>query len=303
MTNPHTSPAWGPYLAERFPVPVYLVLVSAMTLAALSAAAVATGAVLVVWPVTPIATLAILLGFFVLRVFDEHKDSGKDALAHPARVLSRGLITLSHLAAAGWGAAAVSVALAGTLGLHAALWMAASLGFAVLMRYEFFVGTWLQKHLVLYALTHNPVVALLMMVPVAGVLQGTAFPNEVLLWLAIASVSSLGAEVGRKLRAPADENPNQDTYTQALGVVPASLFVTAVHLGTGALALGSVMSLGPRLAIGIATSVATIATLRFGRAPSSRGAKIAEAGAMLLAFVVYVSMIVDVSLRFGIAWR
>ncbi|MBT9558942.1 MAG: hypothetical protein IV100_23120 [Myxococcales bacterium] len=294
--------AFRAYLAERFPVGAYLVLVGAMVAATLSAASWATHAPVAFWPVLPLGIASVLLGFFVLRVFDEHKDWDRDRIAHPDRVLSRGLITLPTLARAGLVAAAVSVLSAFAMGLHAGLWMVAALGFSVLMRYEFFASEWLRDHIVVYAITHNPVVALLMMVPLAGAAGGSPIGDSgVLTWLGLASVSSLGFEVGRKLRAPENEKPMQDTYTQSLGISRAVALTLVIHAGSAVLALlllKSPWTQGAAVAL-MAWAVAT--ALGFQRSPTPKRAKGVELGATLLALGLYILVVVDAGLRFGLS--
>ncbi len=294
--------AFRAYLAERFPVGAYLILVGAMVAATLSAASWATHLPVAFWPTLPLGITSVLLGFFVLRVFDEHKDWDRDRIAHPDRVLSRGLITLPTLARAGVVAAVVSVLSAFAMGLHAGLWMVAALGFAVLMRYEFFASEWLRDHIVIYAITHNPVVALLMMVPLAGAAGFSPIGDSgVLVWLGLASVTSLGFEVGRKLRAPENEKPMQDTYTQSLGIPPAVTLTVAIHIGSVLLALLLLKSPWTQ-GVGAALGVWAVTTaLAFQKSPTPKRAKGVELGATLLALGIYIVVVVDAALEFGLS--
>lgn len=295
--------AWGPYIRERFPVGPTALLVGLMAFLGAGAGAEAAGGPLTFWPTVPLATLAIVGAFFVLRVFDEHKDADRDKEAHPERVLSRGLITLPDLAKAGALVALISLGLAGALGLHAIAWMAAALVFAVLMRFEFFVGDFLRDHIVLYAITHNPVVALLMMVPVASAAGGTTFARPALLWLLLASLTSLTLEVGRKFRAPHDERPTADTYTQALGIKQA----TALYIGVVACVVAAAtITLGQGRAllwvVDFAAAGAAGAALSFAGKPSTAGGKQLELATALLVLVTYGVLIADVVSRQGFAW-
>lgn len=293
--------AFRAYLDERFPVGAYLILVGAMVAATQSAASWATRAPLAFWPTLPLGILSVLLGFFVLRVFDEHKDWVRDRVAHPDRVLSRGLITLKTLARAGVIAALVSVVSAFAMGTDAGLWMVAALCFSVLMRFEFFASEWLRDHIVVYAITHNPVVALLMMVPLAGAAGSSPIGSgDVLVWLGLASVTSLGFEVGRKLRAPESEKPMQDTYTQSLGIPRAVALTVGIHAGSALLAL---MLLESPWTQGVAVVVgvwAMATTVQFQRSTTPKRAKGVELGATVLALGIYILVVVDAGLRFGL---
>src|SRR5215471_10239683 len=101
--------------------------------------------------------------FLMLRVFDEHKDYELDLRNHPQRVLQSGLITLGHLKVV--GAIAIAVQLAVSLladrgfGPTTRVWLVV-MAWSALMAREFFVGEWLGKRLVLYALSHMVVLPL-----------------------------------------------------------------------------------------------------------------------------------------------
>ncbi len=295
--------AWGPFIRERFPAAATTLLVGLMALASAGVAAEVAGGPVVFWPVIPVATVAIVGAFFVLRVFDEHKDFDRDREAHPNRVLSRGLITLADLARAGVGVAVVSLGLSAWLGLHAALWMVAALVFATLMRFEFFIGDWLRDHIIVYAVTHNPVVALLMMVPVAGALGTTVFAEPIVHWLVIASLTTLALEVGRKFRAPGDERPTQDTYTQALGIKQATtLYIVIVGLVLAVMTVTVGVAKPYMIAVDFAAAGAAGAALSFARSPTAGGAKQVELATALLVLLSYGVLIGDLIARRGFAW-
>lgn len=290
------------YLAERFPVGPYLVLIGAMVAGASAAAAIATGApVPLSWP-QAICVFTILFGFFHLRVFDEHKDYDKDVQAHPDRVLSRGLITLKDLRIAGLVAVVAEVSLNIPLGLHALSWVCSFILFSVAMRFEFGVSEWLNQHLVIYAISHNPIVALMMCYVMAVASGGLVFSAPALWFLAVATLTSLGFELGRKLRAPEDELEGQDTYTRALGVwgaVRLLVVVEAAAVAVTAPLLSSVWAFAALAAVGL---VMILGPVLFGRNPSSKGAKMAENTATLGALGIYLLVAAQGIANLGVAW-
>lgn len=198
------------YLAERFPLGPYAVLV-ALFFAAGSLAAVRLGGGAPRWWAAP----AVLLAFFHLRVFDEHKDHAKDAVSHPERLLSRGVVTLPMLRR--WAAVAIVVqaALAAACGPRAVVAWAAMFAFTVAMRFEFGVGERLNRSLLLYAVTHNPVVALLAVFVWST--TDAAWSPPYLYFVMAASLGSLAFEIGRKTRLPAEEIPGVDSYSSVYG--------------------------------------------------------------------------------------
>ncbi len=295
MTGPHLRA----YLRERFPIGPYLVLITAMTLATLGAASLATAEPVRVGATLGLSVLVLLCAFFHLRVFDEHKDYAKDLQAHPERVLSRGLITLADLRRLGGLAIALELGAAALLGAHALAWTVAALGFSVLMRYEFGVGAWLGRHLVLYALTHNPVVGLLLAAVLAGA-SGTITTHPAMLaMLALGTFTSLGFEIGRKLRAAYEERDGQDTYTAALGIPRATLLLGVVQLGSVASALPLLPSSNTDVVAALLLIPATLTAVRFVRAPSTATRKAVEGVSSLLALGLYVLVAIAAITTYG----
>jgi 4-hydroxybenzoate polyprenyltransferase len=216
------------YLRERFPPVAYALLVAFFHGAA-SLVAVRLGG----GEVRPWAGVAIFLAFFHLRVFDEHKDYARDCVSHPERLLSRGVVTLRMLKI--WGAVAVAgeLAIAQACGRTAAASWAAMFVFTVLMRVEFGLGAWLNRHILTYALTHNPVVALLALF--AWSTTGASWDPRYLLFVLAVSLGSLSFEIARKTRLPAEEVPGVDSYSSVHGRrVAASLVYATAALGLGA---------------------------------------------------------------------
>ena len=215
------------YLAERFPLAAYAVLVALFHIAG-SLAAVRLGGLgggdgggeIRWW-----AAVVVLLVFFHLRVFDEHKDFAKDVVSHPQRLLSRGVVTLPMLRR--WAAVAIlleALFAASCGGWAFAAWVGVFL-FTVAMRYEFGVGTLLERNLLLYAVTHNPVVAGLALFIYAS--TGAAWDNRYLLFVAAASFGSLGFEIGRKTRQPEEEIASVPSYSSVYGRPLAGAMVQA----------------------------------------------------------------------------
>ncbi len=303
------EPSWprrfGSYLAERFPPGPYALLIGALCAATVAAADAGAGGVRV--GLRDLAAFAVLfLFFFHLRVFDEHKDAETDRLAHPDRVLSRGVVTLRQLARAGAVAILVEAVLSLLLGNAPALHWVAAFVFSGLMAVEFFAPAFLRRHIVLYALTHNPVVILLVLFADAVHRDGAPFAWRVLAFGLVATFSSLGFEIARKLRAPSDEREGQETYTAALGVGPAVALLVAVQVftSTSAHVAGLVLGASPVFTWGAPVLVwlSALPALSFARKPSPKLAKATDAAATLAALLLYLGLAVDIMVREGISW-
>ena len=250
----------GAYLLERFPPVAYTVLVGLFTASAYALvehqteASAAFGAALR-------AGAVVLLVFLHLRLMDEHKDHEADAVAYPDRCLSRGVVSLPLLFKVGVAAVVVQGALVLSLSSQAVVSWLACLVFTVLMRFEFGIGRWLNRHLLVYAISHNPVVGLLafFLWTVAG---GAA---DLLMWLyiAIVSVGSLAFEIGRKIRLPEEEVAGVESYSSVLGKRRADWLLAALRLltGCGLLWLGMVIGQSTVGAIALGAQVVLVAVL------------------------------------------
>lgn len=209
--SPAIQRLWA-YLLERFPPVAYTLLVVLFYGSAMLVASALQGAE-AKWAWQP--PIVILLVFFHLRVFDEHKDAEEDMEAHPERILSRGIVDLLFLRKAALIAILLQAGLSASLGGHAFAWWAACFGFSVLMFVEFGVGEWLRKHMMVYAISHNPITPLLALFAWAS--TGLAYPDHFSWYLASTAAGALGFEIGRKIRLPQEEQEGVSTYSKAIG--------------------------------------------------------------------------------------
>ncbi len=256
--------------------------------------------------------IAVWSFFLMLRVFDEHKDYDLDCHNHPHRVLQSGLITLGHLKALGLLAIAAqvgaSVYLDRGLGSISTAWLAV-MAWSCLMAVEFFCGEWLERRLVLYAVSHM-VVMPMALVWMAQMGAGAAQLPMSIGWLAALSfLTGASFEVARKMKAPEDERETIDSYTKALGVAWAPLVVLSLLVGA-TIVLTVVISgifdtamSGYWYVIIVAPLVpAAWALLRFRRAPSAAAGKLCEAMVAVVMLSGYLGLLVAIFLERGFAW-
>ncbi len=169
VNSPFPVRLWA-YLQERFPpVGHGVLIVSYYSCNQFLAQALTHPGEQMRYSLSSLVGAATLLAiFFHLRVFDEHKDYAEDCRHYPDRVLQSGLITLRDLkvlggVAIGWELSAALV-WAIFVSPAALVAVAAVLIFSLLMLKEFFVGSWLRKHFLLYATSHMLIMPLLAMV-------------------------------------------------------------------------------------------------------------------------------------------
>ncbi|MBB6099513.1 4-hydroxybenzoate polyprenyltransferase [Deinobacterium chartae] len=205
---------WITYQRERFPLVAHLPLVALITLCALAFSAPA-------FPPAALTVAAIactLLLFFELRVLDEFKDYADDLAHRPYRPVPRGLVTLRELGQAGLAAAAVQLLLTvllrpQALGLLLLVW-----AYMGLMAREFFVPAWLKARPLPYLLSHLAVVPLIVLFASSWAWLPGPPPERLGGLLLVSLLAGALLELGRKLRAPGDEEAGVQTYSALWGL-------------------------------------------------------------------------------------
>jgi len=256
-SDPLLKRLWG-YLLERFPPVAYTVLVALFGGSAFALIDITSGEG-VSLSVAVRASLVVLLVFFHLRVMDEHKDQEGDRIAYPDRLLTRGVVTLPLLAKTAFVAVVAEALIAASISMYAVGFWAAALGFTLLMRVEFGVGDWLNKHLVWYAVSHNPIVAWLAVF--LWSVTGSPWTAEYGQYVLVVSLGSLAFEVGRKVRLPEEEIAGVESYSSVLGreradwLLIATRWLTSILLAALAMQVGNVWVAGLAILLGIAAHV------------------------------------------------
>jgi 4-hydroxybenzoate polyprenyltransferase len=249
--------------------------------------------------------------FFMLRVFDEHKDYAHDLVAHPGRVLQRGLITLGHLRVAAAVAIAAqlgaSLLLDGGVGAVTLAWLA-TFAWSLLMAKEFFAGEWLRPRLVLYAFTHMVAMPLAIHWMVRMGSGALPLPLAAMLLPATSYAYGFAIEVGRKLKAPAEERPEVDSYTRAFGTGGAPvvlggivLLVTAGFAGMVVLAHPGRLPAAALAIVGGAALVALVACGRFRAEATAARAKACETAVGVVVLLDHLALLFVLLAARGIA--
>jgi len=213
------------YQRERFPLAAMATLALLLAAAATLFSARLRGAPLPAAGALCAAAASVFLVFIQMRVFDEFKDREDDARYRPYRPVPRGLVSLAELRgvqiAASAGMIAIALAVdARLLWLLAALW-----GYLLLMAVEFFAPDWLRARHFAYLVSHIPFGGLIALYASAFEwLPRGAHPHPALLLLAAAVLfDSTLLEIGRKIRAPRDEETGVATYSRVWGRTRATL--------------------------------------------------------------------------------
>jgi 4-hydroxybenzoate polyprenyltransferase len=231
------SNRWWIYQKERFPVFGHGPLIVAFSASAVCFSALLRGATSPPpWPAFLVAFVTSFLFFFQLRVADEHKDFEEDSAYRPYRPVPRGLVTLKELAVLGIVGAVIQAALALWLGAGLLPWLIVCWVYFALMSREFFVRDWLKAHPFTYLWSHMLIMPLVDFYATACDWRrlGGEAPAGLGWFVAASFFNGIVIEVGRKLRAPADEETGVATYTVTWGRPKAvALWLTALALTLG----------------------------------------------------------------------
>jgi 4-hydroxybenzoate polyprenyltransferase len=288
---------WWTYQRERFPVFAHGALIAAFSFSAVSYSASLRGAGRFTNPgAVVVAFITSFIFFLQLRIADEFKDSEEDARYRPYRPVPRGLVTLRELGAIGALGASIQLALAFALAPSLALWLAPVWVYLGLMSKEFFAREWLKARSVTYLWTHLLIMPLIDFYATAcDWAVGDGAPPAGLGWfLAVSFGNGLVIEIGRKTRAPQDEEHGVPTYTAlwgrrnaamawlgALGLTSVCAVLAAREVRFSApvsLLLASLLCAGSAIAI------------RFLRRPTTERARLFEMMSGVWTLLVYLSL-------------
>lgn len=288
---------WWTYQRERFPVLAHSPLLLAFSFSALSYSSLLRGAI--EWP-TPnaiaVAFLTSLLFFLQLRIADEFKDCEEDARFRPYRPVPRGLVTLRELGVIGVLAAATQLSFALALQPLLVVLLLLAWAYLALMSVEFFARDWLKQRPLTYMWTHMLIVPIVDYYATAcdWFAQGHEQPRGLLWFLLVSFTNGIVIEVGRKLRAPVDEEDGVQTYTVLWGRKAAvlvwfgAMLVTALFAVLAAMNIAFVLPVAALLTLFL--GAAMVVVVRFWQRPESRRAKFFEVMSGLWTLALYLSL-------------
>lgn len=207
---------WWIYQRERFPLLAHGPLILSFSLCAVCFSSLLRNS-----PTFPplhvigVAFLSSLISFLHLRLADEFKDFEEDSRYRPYRPVPRGLVTLRELALLWIGTGIVQVILALTLRPMLLLPLLVTWTYLALMSREFFCRSWLKAHPFTYMWTHMFIMPLIDFYATAcDWLPTLGHPPSGLLWFVVVSFfNGFVIEIGRKIRAPHEEETGVETYS------------------------------------------------------------------------------------------
>ena len=271
---------WWTYQKERFPIFAHGALIVAFSSSAVCFSALLGGRIeFPPWQSFLAAFVTSFIFFLQLRIADEFKDIDEDTEFRPYRPVPRGLVSLGELG--------VVFVLGAAVQLGVSLWLDAKLVWVLLvawiylalMSHEFFAREWLKARPITYLWTHMLIMPLVDLYATAAewLPLGASVPRGLIVFLAVSFCNGIVIEMGRKIRAPEDEETGVPTYTRLWGTKGGPMVWLGAILTTAILAgsAGFLINFGwPTVAVLVVlVSVATWLAVSFAKAPSSRLAK------------------------------
>ncbi|KAF9900755.1 hypothetical protein BX616_002513 [Lobosporangium transversale] len=194
--------SWLKFFIERIALFIYLLTAAGYVLTANYALSDGSKSL----PLRPFFWTMVVEVFFLitLRVMDDLKDVDTDIVAHPERPLPRGLVTTHEASIVVHTLVLVlvlnGIALAIVENLASGLLCIATTLYYYAMFKEFGCGHWLNAHPILYVISHQLVVLLMIIFPVAAC-HGAGSLKSILCWHAalLQFGGSFAFEVCRKL--------------------------------------------------------------------------------------------------------
>ena len=297
---------WAAYQHERFPLAAHTPLVLAFSASAVCFSRLVRGtAGLPGAHAVAVAFVTSLLFFLQLRIADEFKDFEDDSRFRPYRAVPRGLVSLRELAWVGIGAGLIQLAAGLSLDRSIVWLLALPWVYLALMTREFFAPRWLKSHPVIYMTSHMLILPLVDLYATATDwwVAGLRRPPDGLYWFLVVSyLNGIVIEVGRKTRAPADEEPGVETYSalwgmrRAVCVWLAAVGATAVAAWQAAIRIEFATPMLVLLA-GLVSGCA-VAGAALMRRPSAGRGKTIETAAGIWTVMMYLGLGV-----FPLAWR
>ncbi len=283
------------YQRERFPLAAHGPLIACFSFCAVSYSAQLRGG-LPAWPAAAVAFFSCLCSFLHLRIADEFKDFEEDRRYRPYRPVPRGLVRLREL---GWIWAATALAqllLAIWLDARLVIVLLATWAYLALMTREFFARRWLKARPVIYMLSHMIIMPLVDFYATScdWMPVHLGVPRGLFWFLAVSFFNGITLELGRKIRAPQDEETGVETYTFLWGrprAVTAWCGALAVTAGLGVMAATQIQFVGPALAIyALLLAGALAVAIRFLRQPGTARAKAIETVSGIWTMVLYLTL-------------
>jgi len=235
---------WNTYQKERFPVLLHGVLIAAFSSSAVSFSALISGRT---WPVLSaylVAFLTCFTFFLQLRIADEFKDFKEDSQFRSYRPVPRGLIKLTELRNLFILGGIIQLGAAWFYNPKLIILLVITWIYLALMSREFFIHAWLKAHPITYMWSHMVIMPMIDFYATSTEWIAYGKPSSALYWfVALSFFNGMNLQLGRKLRAPEDEEHGVETYSFLWGRKKAIACWLAMLAITGLCGIGAAFHL------------------------------------------------------------
>lgn len=288
---------WWTYQKVRFPIFAYLAMIAAFSFSTLSFSIMLRDrAELPHWSAILVAFVSCLFFFLQLRIADEFKDHEEDKQYRPYLPVPQGIVTLPELRNLFILTALVQLGLS--------LWLAPKMivlllivwTYLWLMAKEFFVRDWLKARPFTYMWTHMFIMPCIDLYAAScdWMVKGKGFPEGFLAFIAASFFNGMVIEIGRKLRAPEDEEEGVQTYTACWGLEKATFSWLLVNFLAGLFATWAASLLHCALPVGIVLGMVFLFScglaFRFLKAPAKKWGKMIELHSGIWTLIMYLAL-------------
>ena len=267
---------WRTYQRERFPLFAHGPLILAFSMCAVCYSTLVRGSE--TFPparILSVAFISSLISFLHLRIADEFKDFEEDSRYRPYRPVPRGLVTLRELGFVWVCTGALQLVMALLLKPALLFPLLATWIYLGLMSREFFCRSWLKAHPFTYMWTHMLIMPLVDFYATAcdWIVFESKPPKGLLWFVAVSFFNGFVLEIGRKVRAPGEEETGVETYSMLWGrrnAVAMWWAAIALALASALIAASRVGFLAPAsLTLGSLLLIAILLGARFLRRPTT----------------------------------
>jgi 4-hydroxybenzoate polyprenyltransferase len=285
------------YLTERFPLHSHGILIAAFSFSAIGYSRLCQQLPnfidLKAFLVCIFNTVSL---FFLLRVFDEHKDAEDDAKFRSELPVPRGLISLKELRNIGLTVFVFQLIISAVTFPKMLPLYAVVIAYLLLMGKEFFMADWLKKHQFWYVTSHMIIIPLID-IYASGYdwhLNQRPAPFGLIYFFGVSFFNGIVLELGRKIRAPHDEKPGVQTYSSMLGLYKSVYLWIAVLFATLVLALLAAefakLPMGVFAALCVYFVLTLLAAVWHLKKQSSASAKIIEIASGAWTILMYLTL-------------
>jgi len=241
--------------------------------------------------------VVFFLVLFQIRILDEHKDYEKDLIAHPERMLSKGIITLAELRKVLYVIIVIQVGISIYIGLSQLIIWIVIFCYTLLMFKEFFVPEFLNKRIGLYLISHQIIIPIQLLFSISMRTNISIINSSDAIYIIIFLFGSMMAticfEIGRKTWSADREHDLADSYSKIWGIKQTIIINQFIALLAGLLFIYFYYTFGISIIysviLGFFYLLFLISEIVFIINPTNKNSKIIETCGAVYSLVIFIN--------------